>query len=91
MFTALHTAKLKKKKKKRGQLLIKAFLIFFPAPTLPLHHKIRKYNDQMWSSYIKRGTLSRIPTHLEIAFFKKRANARQTAPHKFRKGEEILA
>lgn len=70
MFTALHAGKLKKK---GGWLLVKAFLVFFPAPTLPLHHKIRKYNDQMWSSYIKRGTLSRIPTHLEIAFFEKKS------------------
>lgn len=44
-----------------------------------------------WSSYIKRGTLGKIPAHLEIAFFEKSANARQTAPNKFRKGEEILA
>lgn len=61
----------KKKKKKEEAVISQGLTDFLPAPTLPLHHKVRKYNDQMWSSYIKRGTLSRIPTHLEIAFFKK--------------------
>lgn len=46
LFTALHAAKLKKK---RGRLLVKAFMFFFPAPTLLLfyYHKNKKYDDQM--------------------------------------------
>lgn len=37
------------------------------------------------------GILSKIPAHVEMAYFEKSIYARQTAHSKFRKGEEMLA